>query len=54
MAFERNRLMWALISIAGRLVVEFIKVDEKYIQYLDINTPTIIDEVEVTALDANQ
>lgn len=32
----------------------FVKVDEKYIKCLDINTPIVVDGVEVTALDANQ
>lgn len=34
--------------------MELIKVDEQYIQCLDINTPIIVDDVEVTCLDANQ
>ncbi|XP_055311764.1 uncharacterized protein LOC129574191 isoform X2 [Sitodiplosis mosellana] len=40
-------------NITGRLVVEFIKVEEQYIRYLDINTPILVEDVEVTALDAN-
>lgn len=47
-------MMMILISDSGRLVVEFIKVDEQFITCLDINTPTIVDDVEVTCLDANQ
>lgn len=35
-------------------MVELIKVNEQYIQCLDINVPIIVDEIEVTALDANQ
>lgn len=41
-------------KITGRLVMELIKVEHQYIRYLDINTPTEVDDVEVTALDANQ
>lgn len=41
-------------KITGRLVMELIKVEHQYIRYLDINTPTEVDGVEVTALDANQ
>lgn len=43
-----------LFLFTGRLVVELIKVNEQYIQCLDINVPMIVDGVEVTALDANQ
>lgn len=38
----------------GRLVVELIKVQEQYVRCLDINVPIIVDDVEVTLLDANQ
>lgn len=41
-------------NITGRLVIELMKVKEQYVHCLDINIPTIVDEVEVTALDANQ
>lgn len=43
-----------IFLLSGRLVVELVKVSQQYIQYLDINVPIIVDEVEVTALDANQ
>ncbi|XP_031639317.1 DNA cross-link repair 1A protein-like isoform X2 [Contarinia nasturtii] len=42
-----------LSNISGRLVMEFIKVDKQYIRCLDISIPVFVDEVEVTALDAN-
>lgn len=43
-----------LSEITGRLVSSFIKVDEKYMHFLKIHVPIIVDDVEVTALDANQ
>lgn len=40
--------------ILGRLVKAILKVNANLIKTLDINTKYIIDEIEVTAIDANQ
>lgn len=40
--------------ITANLVRRIIKVDEKYIRQIDLNSPIMVDDVEVTALDANQ
>lgn len=40
--------------IAANLLDLRIKVNKKFINVLELNKPTIINDVEVTALDANQ
>lgn len=42
------------LIIAGRLVQSFIKVDEKYMHCMALQTPIVVEDVEVTAIDANQ
>lgn len=43
-----------LSEITGLFVETFIKVDRKFMHFMLIHTPIIVDDVEVTALDANQ
>lgn len=56
-SFSRNQHKYISLNDVlnlGRLVVELIKVQEQYVHCLDINVPIIVDDVEVTLLDANQ
>lgn len=38
----------------GRFVNEFFKIGFEQMQMFDLNEPVIVDNVEVTAIDANQ
>lgn len=43
-----------LSEITARLVETFIKIDTQYLRPVSINSPFMVEDVEVTALDANQ
>lgn len=43
-----------LLMDAGRLVHTFIKVDRQYMHFMPLQKPIVVDDVEVTALEANQ
>lgn len=40
--------------ISANLLDKRIKIDKRFVNILELNKPTIINDVEVTALDANQ
>ncbi|XP_073840441.1 DNA cross-link repair protein snm1 [Musca autumnalis] len=40
-------------SITARLVRTFIPIDEQYIHELNLNEPVVVNDIEITALDAN-
>lgn len=40
--------------VTANLVRKILKVDERYIHQIELNVPVMVDDVEVTALDANQ
>lgn len=40
--------------LAGRLVTKLVQVPEKYVRTMAIGEKIIVDDVEVTALEANQ
>lgn len=41
-------------NIAAKLVMQFIKVEAKYVHFIHMGTPIVVDGVEVTTLEANQ
>lgn len=41
-------------TVTANLVRKLIKVDEKYLRPMEMNSAVMVDDVEVTALDANQ
>lgn len=43
-----------LSALTGRLVKRMINVDASYIKIIPLNEPFIINDVEITAVDANQ
>lgn len=43
---------WSLF--VGRFVNEFLNIGYEQMQFLVVNEPHIVDDVEVTAIDANQ
>ena len=51
--FPFNKL-WITLQITGSLVKKKIGVDAQYIHSIALNTPTVVENVEITFLEANQ
>lgn len=42
------------LPITAKLVMQFIKVEAKYVHFIHMGTPIVVDDIEVIALEANQ